>query len=211
MKPDAIDTKILAALMKDGRASLRQVAQRTGLSTPTVSARFARMRKAGLITKFVPVLSAGAVDRGVTALISLKVDAASTEKVAMDLAELPEVEHLYTTTGQNITLKVALQNVQALERFLKDKVVWRIGVDVTSSQIITSVVKEEPSSLVPNGLTISLRCDYCHGEVSSSKPYTISVGSSHYYFCCKTCKRDYLDKHRARLAKLRDCQANLQS
>jgi DNA-binding Lrp family transcriptional regulator len=202
MKPDSIDIKILEALMKDGRASLRQIAQTTSLTTPTVSARFARMRKAGLIKKFVPVFSPDSVNRGVLALVTLKIDAATADKVANDLSRLPEVEDVYMTTGQSISLKLALERVQSLEPFLKENVLGRPGVDVTSSQIVTSVVKEEPASLLPDTLSLHLKCDYCQGDVTSSRPYTIAVGSSHYYFCCKTCKGDYLDKYGARLAKL---------
>jgi YHS domain-containing protein len=82
-------------------------------------------------------------------------------------------------------------------------VLGRSDVSLASSQIVTSVVKEEPPSLLSGVLTMDLECDYCHGKVSSSRPYTISVGSSHYYFCCRTCKREYLEKHGSRLAKLR--------
>ncbi len=203
MKPDAIDTKILKALMEDGRASLREIAQRTSLTTPTVSARFARMKKAGLIKRFVPVLSPDSVSQGILAIVTLKVDPASAEKVARALAKAPEVEHVYTTTGESIVLKVALESVQDLEPFMRGHVLGRSRVSLASSQIVTSVVKEEPPSLLSGVLTMDLECDYCHGKVTSSRPYTISVGSSHYYFCCRTCKREYLEKHGARLSKLK--------
>ncbi len=202
MKPDAIDTKILEALMDDGRASFRQIAQRTSLTTPTVSARLARMMKAGLIKRFVPVLSADSVNRGVTALVTLKASSASAQKIADDLAELREVEAVYMTTGQSITLKVTLDTAQGVQSFLAKNLLKRREVDVTSSQIITSTVKEEPSSLLPGGLVMNLKCDYCGGDVTSSRPYTVAAGSSHYYFCCKTCRKEYLQEHGKRLAKI---------
>ncbi|MGP8126067.1 MAG: winged helix-turn-helix transcriptional regulator [Nitrososphaerales archaeon] len=202
MKPDGIDSKILEALMDDGRASLRQIARRTSLTTPTVSARMARMTKAGLIMKFVPILAADSVNRGVSALVTLGVDSTSAEKVAKDLARLKEVQNVYMTTGQSMTLKVALDGVRELQSFLGRSVFGRPGVKVTSSQIITSTIKEGPPSLVPSMLTMDLRCDYCHEEVARARPYTVVAGSSHYYFCCKTCKKDYLDKYGSRLAKI---------
>lgn len=201
LKPDGTDVKILEALMEDGRASLRQIARRTLLTTPTVSARMARMTRAGLIKKFVPVLSADSVNRGVLALVSLKVDSSAAEKVAKDLAKLREVENIYMTTGQNITLKVVLDDVKGLQSFLERSTLRRHGVDVTSSQIITSIIKEEPASLLPGVLTMNLKCDYCHGEVTSGRPYTIAAGPSHYYFCCKTCRKAYLDRFGSRLAR----------
>jgi DNA-binding Lrp family transcriptional regulator len=201
LKPDEIDTRILQALMDDGRASLRQIAKRTSLTTPTVSSRLARMTKAGMIKKFVPILSPGSVNRGVSALISLKVASSSVEKLARDLSKVPEVENVYTTTGQGVTLKVALDEVAGLQAFLSRSVFARPGVSVASSQVITSVVKEEPAPISTTALIIDLRCDYCDEEIARARPYTIASGSSRYYFCCKTCKWAYLDKFGSRLAK----------
>ena len=166
----------------------------------------ARMTKAGLIKKFIPILSADSVNRGVLALVTLEVDSTSAEKVAKDLARLKEVENVYMTTGQSVTLKVALDDVQDVQSFLKRNVLGKHDVKVTSSQIITNVVKEEPASFLPSMLTMNLKCDYCHEEVTRNRPYTVASGSSHYYFCCRTCKREYLDKYGARLATIRRSQ-----
>jgi Lrp/AsnC family leucine-responsive transcriptional regulator len=204
LKADEIDARILGALMEDGRASLRQIAKRTSLTTPTVSARMARMTKAGMIKKFVPILSPGSVNRGMAAVISLKVESSSAERLASDLARLPEVESIYITTGQGMTVKVALDDVAGLQTFLNRSMLARRGVSIASSQIITSVVKEEPAPISAASLTMNLRCDYCHEEVSRARPYTIAAGPSrHYYFCCKTCRNAYLDKFGSRLAQTR--------
>ncbi len=203
MKPDETDTKILKALMDDGRASFRQIAKRTALTTPTVSARLARMTRAGLIKKFVPVLSQDSFNRGVMALVTLKTDSAIAQRIADDLAEFREVEAVYMTTGQNITLKVNLESAQAVQSFLAKNLLRRKGVEVTSSQIITSTVKEESISFFPGDFVMNLKCDYCGGDVASSRPYTYSAGPSHYYFCCRTCKNDYLDEHGTKLEKLK--------
>jgi len=203
LKPDGIDSKILKALMDDGRASFRRIAERTSLTTPTVTARYARMKKAGLIEKFVPILSADSIDRGVVAMLTLRVNSHSGEKVAKDLARLREVEGVYMTTGQNIFLRVTLNDARGLQTFLREKVLTRPGVEVSTSEIVTSIVKEEPPSLLPSMLTMNLNCDYCHGEVTSSRPYTVAAGSSHYYFCCRTCRRAYLEKYGTRLARIR--------
>ena len=66
------------------------------------------MMKAALIKMFVPILAAGSVNRGVIALVTLKTSSAAAQKIADELAELRDVEAVYITTGQSITLKVAL-------------------------------------------------------------------------------------------------------
>lgn len=47
--PDELDRRILRELSKDARASMRSIADRLGVSTPTVSQRVRRMEEAGLI------------------------------------------------------------------------------------------------------------------------------------------------------------------
>jgi Lrp/AsnC family transcriptional regulator, leucine-responsive regulatory protein len=202
LKPDSIDIKIIRALLDDGRASFRQIARRTSLTTPTVSARMARMMRAGLIKKFVPLISADSIGGGVSALITLKVGSASAQRIADDLSELRDVDAVYMTTGQSITLKATLDSAQGVQAFLAKNLLKRSDVDVISSQIITSTVKEEPASILPDGLVMNLKCDYCGGDVTGSRPSTIAVGSSHYYFCCKTCRADYLEEHGDMIAKV---------
>ena len=211
MRTDRIDRKIIAALMDDGRASFRQIAQRTSLTTPTVSARVARMTKAGLIEGFIPVLSVEPIERGISALVTMRASSGSPEKLSSSLAKLPEVQDAYLTTGQCVTVKLNLRRPQELQSFLGRAFMKREGAKVISSQIVTRIVKEEPrasaarfssSSSLAGVASMDLKCDYCQGEVTSARPYTTSVGSSHYYFCCKTCKKEYLEKHGSRLAKL---------
>jgi DNA-binding Lrp family transcriptional regulator len=193
MECDETDAKILRALMNDGRASMRQIAERTSLTTPTVSSRLARLIKSGTIRKFMPVLSPDS-SHGIEALVTLQVDSTSTEEVAKKLSELREIESVYMTTGQGITLKIGLEAAQDLQPFLAENIP-KAGVRVTSSQIVTGTVKEEPSSLVPKALAMNLKCDYCEGPVTARRPYTLASGRSHYYFCCKTCRKEYMGAH----------------
>lgn len=49
-------TSILKSLLKDGRKSFREVSRETGITTPTVKAKFARLVKIGFIKSVSPVL-----------------------------------------------------------------------------------------------------------------------------------------------------------
>jgi Lrp/AsnC family transcriptional regulator, leucine-responsive regulatory protein len=211
LRPDATDTRILEALMADGRASLRQIARTTSLTTPTVSARMARMLRAGTIKKFVPILSPDSFTHGVSAVLALKVEPSAAGRLGKALSRLPEVESIYTMTGQGMMLKVVLGDVTRLQAFVSRNLLGRPGVTVESSQIITSVVKEEPAPFSPGELTINLKCDYCHEEVTRARPYTIAAGPSRYYFCCKTCKGAYLDKFGSRLSRVKRPISSLRS
>ena len=53
---DGYDVSILRALLNDGRKSFRQVSRETGISTPTVKARFERLVNVGFIKAVVPII-----------------------------------------------------------------------------------------------------------------------------------------------------------
>ena len=201
MKLDPIDLVILKELNADGRASLRQIAKKSSLSTPTVSSRFERMKKAGLIQKFVPVLSPDVSDdSSLLAFVTLNVPSSSIEKIAKELGGKPGVIGVFVTTGvNNLVLRVSVRNAQSLQRFLTSAEFRKLGVEVTGSQIITETVKDERPLPFMDEIHMKLSCDLCKGEITSSTPYTIRVASTRYYFCCKTCKATYLQKHGDRI------------
>jgi DNA-binding Lrp family transcriptional regulator len=53
---DGFDISILKSLFKDGRKSFRQVSRETGISTPTVKARFERLVNIGFIKAVIPII-----------------------------------------------------------------------------------------------------------------------------------------------------------
>ena len=53
---DNYDVSILKSLLKDGRKSFREVSRETGITTPTVKARFTRLVNVGFIKSVSPIL-----------------------------------------------------------------------------------------------------------------------------------------------------------
>ena len=71
-----------------------------------------------------------------------------------------------------------------------------------ASQIIIETVKDERPLPFMDEIHMKLSCDLCKGEITSNTPYTIRVASTRYYFCCKTCKATYLQKHGDRIRSI---------
>jgi DNA-binding Lrp family transcriptional regulator len=59
---DDYDVAILKALMKDGRKSFREICRETGITTPTVKARFERLINVGFIRSISPIFDFGIVE-----------------------------------------------------------------------------------------------------------------------------------------------------
>jgi len=198
MKLDATDRAILGVLLKDGRASLREVAARTSVTTPTVSARLARMEKGGLIRGFIPVLGPG-VAKGVQSLITLKVPAREVETAAKTLARRPEVDGVFLTVGGgNLLVRLNTMDLEGVEEFVGRRLVGR-GWEVVTTEVVERAVKDERTVTIPDSVLLPLKCDYCGQEVKSERPFNIRVGLTRHYFCCNTCRRSYLAEHRSEI------------
>ena len=59
---DNYDVSILRSLLKDGRKSFREISRETGITTPTVKARFARLVNVGFIKSVSPVFDSSLIE-----------------------------------------------------------------------------------------------------------------------------------------------------
>jgi hypothetical protein len=65
LRLDDYDVSILKSLLKDGRKSFREISRETGITTPTVKARFYRLVNVGFIKSVSPILDFDIVERNV--------------------------------------------------------------------------------------------------------------------------------------------------
>ena len=203
LKLNSYDKSILKVLLDDGRASMRDVARKTSLTTPTVSYHFSRMQKSGLIKKFAPILDQNMVSKGVEAFVMLKTKAGETAKASKKLSALEQVSGLFVTSGENnIILKVSCTDTRELQDLLNARLPRLVDGEVVSSQMIMDTVKDEQLVSLSNDISVSLKCDYCKGEIASDRPYNIRVGEGYHYFCCRTCRKSYMDKYGKRIRRI---------
>src|SRR6187200_917636 len=59
---DSYDVSILKSLIKDGRKSFREISRETGITTPTVKARFTRLANVGFIKSVSPIFDSSLIE-----------------------------------------------------------------------------------------------------------------------------------------------------
>ena len=59
---DNYDVSILRSLLKDGRKTFREISRETGITTPTVKARFIRLVNVGFIKSVSPVFDSSLIE-----------------------------------------------------------------------------------------------------------------------------------------------------
>lgn len=96
---DDMDNKLIAALRRDARMSISDLAGLLGVTRGTVRARIARLEAAGTITGYTVLTKADAARAPVRGLMMLGIEGRGTEKVMARLQGMSEVEVVYTTNG----------------------------------------------------------------------------------------------------------------
>jgi DNA-binding Lrp family transcriptional regulator len=139
LRLDAIDRKILAALMEDGRATYDEVGRRASLSAPAVKRRVDRLRTRGVLRGFTALVDPAALEASTEALIELfYAPGIGLEQVRESLRPHPEVVEAWSITGDaDCVVRVRARDPQDLERLIMD--LQREGSVVrTRSQVVLS-------------------------------------------------------------------------
>ncbi|MFQ5711197.1 MAG: Lrp/AsnC family transcriptional regulator [Candidatus Geothermarchaeales archaeon] len=131
---DKIDEQILRHLQKDARTPFNEIAERCGVSTDTISKRFRRMKKRGIIRGTTILLNPK--DFGYQCIAGLGIDVSypySSEVVEM-IREIPDVIFCTSSMGRHDLFGIAiLKDVTRLSE-LKDLIKGHPMVkDVTTS------------------------------------------------------------------------------
>ncbi|MBW3083967.1 Leucine-responsive regulatory protein [Austwickia sp. TVS 96-490-7B] len=91
---DATDRAIVAALVDDGRLSMRALAQRLHISRANAYARVERLTRSGVIAGFTARVVADRAGLSTAAYVSLSIEQDSWREVRDALVQVPYVEHV---------------------------------------------------------------------------------------------------------------------
>jgi DNA-binding Lrp family transcriptional regulator len=96
---DDLDQRLLAALKRDGRASLSELAHDLAVTRTTVRSRMARLQQTGEIAGYSVLTRADVAPHAVRGLMMLGIEGRGTEKIMQRLIGLPEVLAVHSTNG----------------------------------------------------------------------------------------------------------------
>ena len=99
MTYENLDAKLINALLRDGRASLRSLAEELDVSVTTVSYHLADLEDGGVITGYVPEVNYEALGYDVTAVIQLKVEGTALPDITDRLEGHKQMTSVYEVTG----------------------------------------------------------------------------------------------------------------
>jgi DNA-binding Lrp family transcriptional regulator len=135
---DELDHRLIAALRRDGRATLSDLAHDLSVTRTTIRSRMARLVASGAIAGFTVLTRSDVATAPVRGLMMLQVEGRGTDRVMARLAGIPEVMAYHTTNGTwDLIVEVG---TQTLERF--DEVLFAIrripGVTRSETNLLLS-------------------------------------------------------------------------
>ncbi len=140
---DEIDIKILKTLQEKGRTKRNQLAEKVGLSVPSVSERLNKLEEHGIIEGYYAKVNKQSFGLDIMAYIHVVMDSSKNYKSLIShVDKMPQILECHSVLGEGShLLKVVVRNTQALEKLLSEIQTWT-GVTATKTTFVLSTIKE---------------------------------------------------------------------
>jgi len=96
-----LDAKLINALLGDGRASLRSLAEELDVSVTTISNHLKDLEDEGVIQGYTPIVDYDKLGYDVTAVLQLKVEGTALPDLADHLRAHKQMVSVYEVTGDH--------------------------------------------------------------------------------------------------------------
>ncbi|MCB2129298.1 MAG: Lrp/AsnC family transcriptional regulator [Rhodobacteraceae bacterium] len=116
---DETDQALIAALRRNGRASVSELAFTLGVARGTVTARMDRLKELGEIQGFTVVTRADVTAMPVRGLMMISIEGRGTERIMARLAGMTEVMAVHSTNGRwDVIAELAARTLEELDAVL---------------------------------------------------------------------------------------------
>jgi DNA-binding Lrp family transcriptional regulator len=148
---DEKDLAILSVIQENSKLTAKQIAKKVNSPITTVFAKTKRMEELGVIKEYRAVVAPEKLSAGTAAFIlasvsyRTKTDGASVSQraVAEEIAKFPEVQEVHIITGDwDLLIKLRAENVDAIGKFVIDKLRPINGLEKTLTCMVFETVKE---------------------------------------------------------------------
>jgi DNA-binding Lrp family transcriptional regulator len=163
-KLDKKDIAILALLQKNCKFTAREIARAIDSPITTVFAKIKRMEELGIIKEYRAILEAKKLDRGTAAFILASVSyrtkdnerLISQRDMAKEISQFQEVQEVHIITGDwDILVKVKAESVDAIGKFVIDKLRLVKGIEKTLTCMVFETQKETTDIVLPSKRQLS--------------------------------------------------------
>jgi transcriptional regulator, AsnC family len=148
MTYEDLDRRLINALLADGRASQRSLADELDVSVTAVSNHLSDL-EADAIEGYEPRIDYGALGYDVTAVVQLRVEGDALPEIATRLAEQPRMVSVYEVTGDHDVVAVGkFVDTDDMNRQIK-ALLTDPAVEATNTSVVLNAVTENEQFELP--------------------------------------------------------------
>ena len=153
MNLDALDLKILWELQNDGSLANVELARRVHLSPSSCLSRVRALEANGVINRYVAIANPAALGLDLNVFISISLKTQSKAALAefeQRISEHDEVMECYLMTGDSdYLIRVAVANIEALEKFILEQLTPIPGIEKIRSGFALKQVRYKTALPLP--------------------------------------------------------------
>jgi Lrp/AsnC family transcriptional regulator, leucine-responsive regulatory protein len=134
---DRLDQRIIEILVDDARISLKELARRVDLSSPSVSERLRRLEERGVIRSFTVDIDPNAMGYALQAIVRIRPLPGKLHLVQKLIEDIPEFSECDKVTGDDCFIgRLHIRSIEHLDRIL-DRI-------TDKAETNTAIVKSQP-------------------------------------------------------------------
>ena len=134
---DEVDRRMVEILAEDARISLKELAGRVNLSSPSASERLKRLEERGVIRAFTVDIDPQALGYTLQAIVRVRPLPGQLHRVQQLIEEIPEFSECDKVTGEDCFIaRLFLRSIDELDRIL--------DTIADKAETNTSIVKAQP-------------------------------------------------------------------
>ena len=147
---DKKDIQILRIIQRNSKITTREIARQLNIPVTTVFTRIKKLEQKGIIKEYRAILNEKKLGKGTTAFIlasfnyrTQNKELLSQRELAREIAKFPEVQEVHIITGDwDLLIKVKAENVEAIGKFVIDKLRLVKGIEKTLTCVVFETEKE---------------------------------------------------------------------
>ncbi|MCR5244519.1 MAG: Lrp/AsnC family transcriptional regulator [Bacteroidales bacterium] len=143
---DEIDVQILKTLQKNAKLTTKELADAVHLSPTPVFERQKRLERQGYIKKYIAILDAEKLGKGLLIYCKVKlkqINREIAESFTRQILRIPEVTECYNTSGTyDYLLKIRASDMKQYQEFLQTKLGCIDSVSAIESTFVMSEIKQ---------------------------------------------------------------------
>jgi DNA-binding Lrp family transcriptional regulator len=143
---DAIDRHIIQILQRSSKITNAALSETVGISAPSTLERVRKLETAGVITGYVALIDATALNQSIMAIVQVSLNShssAALDKAKTVLSSFDEVLACWHTAGDDdFMLKVLVADMGSYEKFISHKLSTVPAISKIRTAFVLTTVKE---------------------------------------------------------------------